>query len=167
MADLSTFVKVRHQPTGPVETFSQERAVDTIPTDMTTDDAALILLRPSAATAAGSDVPVADEDLSQGERLTLQHPTDEGRRRVLERAAITRVEPLLVHAVVDGERVGPAPSIDDMRALREADLACLHPGVKRLMNPHPQARPPFCDAPGTGQQTAVSKPSSPLSPSSP
>ena len=41
MADLTTFVKVRQRPTGEVETFSQERATDTIPVDMTTDDAAL------------------------------------------------------------------------------------------------------------------------------
>jgi predicted dehydrogenase len=45
MADLATFVKVRHQPTGPVLTFSTERATDTIPRDMVTDDAATILLR--------------------------------------------------------------------------------------------------------------------------
>ena len=30
MADLTTFIPVRQQPTGPVETFSTERAADTV-----------------------------------------------------------------------------------------------------------------------------------------
>ena len=45
MADPATFVKVRHQPAGPVETFSTERATSTIPREMVTDDAATILVR--------------------------------------------------------------------------------------------------------------------------
>jgi nicotinate phosphoribosyltransferase len=38
--------------------------------------------------------------------------------------------------LTEGQRVYPPPSIEDMRACREADLAQLDPGVKRLMNPH-------------------------------
>jgi hypothetical protein len=44
-ADLSTFVPVRRRPRGPVETFSTERSADTVAVPMTTEDAALILLR--------------------------------------------------------------------------------------------------------------------------
>ena len=28
------------------------------------------------------------------------------------------------------------PTIEQMRVVRDADLVCLDPGVKRLMNPH-------------------------------
>lgn len=45
MADLATFIKVRRQPTGPVETFSTERAVETVAREIRTEDAATILLR--------------------------------------------------------------------------------------------------------------------------
>lgn len=45
MAELSTFVKTRQQPVGPVETFSQERSGDTVPRTITTEDTALLLLR--------------------------------------------------------------------------------------------------------------------------
>ena len=72
MADLSTFVKVRQQPTGPVETFSQERAAETIPTDMSTDDAALILLRYENG-ARGS---VVVSQVSAGRKNSLQWEID-------------------------------------------------------------------------------------------
>jgi predicted dehydrogenase len=72
MADLSTFVKVRRQPTGPVETFSQERAAETIPTEMTTDDAALILLRFENG-ARGS---VVVSQVSAGRKNSLQWEVD-------------------------------------------------------------------------------------------
>jgi len=45
MADLTTFIKVRQQPAGPVETFSLERAKETVARDITTEDAAAVLLR--------------------------------------------------------------------------------------------------------------------------
>jgi predicted dehydrogenase len=45
MADLTTFIGVRKQPTGPVETFSGASAGETVDTVMETEDAAGILLR--------------------------------------------------------------------------------------------------------------------------
>jgi predicted dehydrogenase len=72
MADLSTFVKVRQQPAGPVETFSQERATETIPTDMRTDDAALILLR----YANGARGSVVVSQVSAGRKNSLQWEID-------------------------------------------------------------------------------------------
>ncbi len=72
MADLSTFVKIRQQPTGPVETFSQERAAETVPTDMTTDDAALILLR----YANGARGSVVVSQVSAGRKNSLQWEID-------------------------------------------------------------------------------------------
>jgi predicted dehydrogenase len=72
MADLSTFVKVRQQPTGPVETFSQERAAETVPTEMTTEDAALILLK----YANGGRGSVAVSQVSAGRKNSLQWEVD-------------------------------------------------------------------------------------------
>ena len=72
MADLVTFVKVRHQPAGPVETFSTERAASTIPREMTTDDAATILLRFSN----GARGAVAISQVSAGRKNSLQYEID-------------------------------------------------------------------------------------------
>ncbi|MGH2476120.1 MAG: Gfo/Idh/MocA family protein, partial [Candidatus Limnocylindrales bacterium] len=45
MADLTTFIGTRHEPTGPVETFSTERSGETVERAIETEDAATILLR--------------------------------------------------------------------------------------------------------------------------
>jgi predicted dehydrogenase len=45
MADLTTFIGVRKQPTGPVETFSGATAGETVDTVMETEDSAGLLLR--------------------------------------------------------------------------------------------------------------------------
>jgi predicted dehydrogenase len=45
MADLKTFIPVRRQPTGPVETFQTDTTLTTIPRSIGTEDCATILLR--------------------------------------------------------------------------------------------------------------------------
>jgi len=72
MADLSTFVKVRQKPIGEVETFSQERAAVTEPVEMTTDDAAVILLR----YADGARGSVAISQISAGRKNSVQWEID-------------------------------------------------------------------------------------------
>ncbi|CAN5812420.1 Gfo/Idh/MocA family oxidoreductase [soil metagenome] len=72
MADLSTFVTVRQRPSGPGETFSQERAAETIATDMATEDAALVLLR----YASGARGSVAISQISAGRKNSLQWEVD-------------------------------------------------------------------------------------------
>jgi len=72
MADLSTFVKVRQKPIGEVETFSQERAINTEPVEMTTDDAAIILLR----YANGARASVAISQISAGRKNSVQWEVD-------------------------------------------------------------------------------------------
>ena len=52
MADLTTFIDVRKQPTGPVETFSGASAGETVDTVMETEDAAGLLLRLSGGARA-------------------------------------------------------------------------------------------------------------------
>jgi predicted dehydrogenase len=72
MADLSTFVKVRQKPVGEVETFSQERAAETESVEMTTDDAAVILLR----YANGARGAVAISQISAGRKNSVQWEID-------------------------------------------------------------------------------------------
>jgi predicted dehydrogenase len=52
LADLTTFIAVRKQPTGPVETFSGATDGETVDTPMETEDAAGILLRLSGGARA-------------------------------------------------------------------------------------------------------------------
>jgi len=72
MADLTTFVKVRRQPTGPVETFSTERAAETVAREMRTEDAASILLR----FANGARGAVTVSQVSPGRKNSLQYEVD-------------------------------------------------------------------------------------------
>ncbi len=72
MADLATFVPVRQQPTGPVETFSTERSADTVEREMATEDAAAILLR----FANGARGSVAVSQISAGRKNSLQWEID-------------------------------------------------------------------------------------------
>ncbi|MEO1018849.1 MAG: Gfo/Idh/MocA family oxidoreductase [Pseudomonadota bacterium] len=72
MAELATFVKIRQQPAGPVETFSQERSTETVSREMTTEDSALILLRFESG-ARGS---LAVSQVSPGKKNSLRWQID-------------------------------------------------------------------------------------------
>lgn len=72
MAELSTFIKTRQQPVGPVETFSQASSGETVSRDMSTDDSALILLRYGNG-ARGS---VVISQVSPGRKNALQWEID-------------------------------------------------------------------------------------------
>jgi predicted dehydrogenase len=72
MAELATFVKTRQQPTGPVETFSIERSTNTVPRDMTTEDAAIIMLRFDN----GGRGAVSVSQVSAGRKNSLQWEVD-------------------------------------------------------------------------------------------
>jgi predicted dehydrogenase len=45
LADMATFIPVRQQPAGPVETFSSDRAASTVPREIRTEDVATVLMR--------------------------------------------------------------------------------------------------------------------------
>ncbi|HEY3291131.1 MAG TPA: nicotinate phosphoribosyltransferase, partial [Anaerolineae bacterium] len=79
---------------------------------------------------------LADEDPRTMQRITLRHPTDHAKVRVLERKDLCDVEPLLVEAFKDGKVLNDHASIEEMRARRRADVDRLDAGVKRLVNPH-------------------------------
>ncbi len=72
MADLATFIPVRRKPSGPVLTFSTERATETIPVQIRTEDVATILLRFEGG-ARGS---VAISQLSPGRKNSLLYQID-------------------------------------------------------------------------------------------
>jgi predicted dehydrogenase len=72
LADLTTFIPVRHKPTGPVETFSTERAADTVPVEIRTEDVATILLR----YAGGARGVVTVSQLSAGRKNSLSWEVD-------------------------------------------------------------------------------------------
>jgi predicted dehydrogenase len=72
MADLATFVTVRQEPTGPVETFSTERSAHTVTRPMGTEDAATLLLR----FANGARGSVAVSQISAGRKNSLQWEID-------------------------------------------------------------------------------------------
>jgi predicted dehydrogenase len=72
MADLATFVTLRAEPQGPVETFSTERSADTVERKMATEDVATILLR----FANGARGSVAVSQISAGRKNSLQWEID-------------------------------------------------------------------------------------------
>src|SRR5688572_29370490 len=72
MADLATFIPTRREPTGPVETFSTERAAETVDREIATEDTATILLR----FENGARGTVAISQLSAGRKNSLQYEID-------------------------------------------------------------------------------------------
>lgn len=72
MADLTTFIPVRQKPVGPVQTFSTERAAETVPVEIHTEDVATILLRLEGG-ARGS---VAISQLSPGRKNSIAYQID-------------------------------------------------------------------------------------------
>jgi len=77
-----------------------------------------------------------DEDPRQMDEVLLRHPTDQTKYRTLHRDEISAVEELLMPVLVEGRLVHELPSIAEARQRRDADLARLDPGVRRLLNPH-------------------------------
>ncbi len=77
-----------------------------------------------------------DEDPRQMDRITLRHPSDHSKYRVLTRTDAADIEPLLVDVLREGKLVYDLPSIEEMREYRKSDVSHLDPGVRRLMNPH-------------------------------
>ena len=72
LADLTTFIPVRHRPSGSVLTISTERPAETAPIEIDTEDVATILLR-FEGSARGS---VAISQLSPGRKNSLVYEID-------------------------------------------------------------------------------------------
>jgi predicted dehydrogenase len=71
-ADLTTFVPVRHEPVGPVETFSAAAGGETVPHTMETEDAAGLLLRFDGGARATATI----SQVSAGRRNLLSFEID-------------------------------------------------------------------------------------------
>ena len=78
MAELSTFIGARREPTGPVETFSTEEAAETVTREIATEDTAVILLR----FENGARGAVSISQISAGRKNSLQYEIDGSRSSV-------------------------------------------------------------------------------------
>ena len=72
MAELSTFIGTRHQPTGPVETFSTDRSAEAVEREISTEDTASILLRFDG----GARGAVSISQISPGRKNSLVYEID-------------------------------------------------------------------------------------------
>jgi predicted dehydrogenase len=72
MAELTTFIGTRHEPTGPVETFSTERSAETVERPISTEDTAAILLRFDG----GARGAVSISQISAGRKNSLVYEID-------------------------------------------------------------------------------------------
>ena len=72
MADLTTFIGTRQEPTGPVETFSTDRSAETVERDISTEDTATILLRFDG----GARGAVSISQISPGRKNSLVYEID-------------------------------------------------------------------------------------------
>jgi predicted dehydrogenase len=72
MADLTTFIETRQEPTGPVETFSTDRSAETVEREIATEDTATILLRFDG----GARGAVSISQISPGRKNSLVYEID-------------------------------------------------------------------------------------------
>ena len=77
---------------------------------------------------------IYDETQPVPGEITIVDPTDPTRRKHFTRA--TKHEDLLVPVFRKGKLVYAAPALAQIRARGQEQLARLHPGIKRLENPH-------------------------------
>lgn len=81
-------------------------------------------------------IHLQDEDPLAAESITLCHPLEFNKRRVIRRDDIDQAESLLVDVLVQGRLVYNVPSLTTVRTQRVADVERLDPGIRRLINPH-------------------------------
>ena len=77
-----------------------------------------------------------NEDPREMTEVTLRHPFEQAKRRLLQRDQIAEVEPLLVAIWEQGCTVHDRPDLEAIRDLRRSDVERLDAGVRRLVNPH-------------------------------
>ena len=77
---------------------------------------------------------IYDEMQSLPRKMTIVDPADATRRKHFSPG--TKYEDLLVPILRRGKLVYDLPALKDIRARAQQQLAFLHPGIKRLENPH-------------------------------
>jgi nicotinate phosphoribosyltransferase len=81
-------------------------------------------------------ISLEDEQPGQMERVSLHHPTDHAKARILQAKQISAIEPLLVEVLREGKLVYDLPDLAAIRQQRQADVERLDPGVRRIIHPH-------------------------------
>ena len=89
----------------------------------------------SRGLATADIVALADEDPMAEEQVELFHPHRELRRN-LRKEQVSATEPLLELVFSEGARRDGEPDLGVLRKRRQDDIERLHPGVRRLVNPH-------------------------------
>jgi nicotinate phosphoribosyltransferase len=79
---------------------------------------------------------LADEHIESLDPIRMRHPTEHATYRVMPQEEVSKIESLHVEVLKEGQLVYQKPSLKEMRNNRKEDLACLDPGVRRIMNPH-------------------------------
>jgi nicotinate phosphoribosyltransferase len=79
---------------------------------------------------------LVDEKFPDMETFHLYHPFDPDKHRTVNKTDIVKTESLLEKITGAGKIVYEFPGIEKIREKRLKDLACLDPGVKRLIRPH-------------------------------
>ncbi len=85
--------------------------------------------------AAADLLALEDEEPAQS-ALTLRHPRERTKRRELAVEQISQIEPLLVDVLDEGRLVCERVGIEQIRAVRRADVERLNAGVRKLVEPH-------------------------------
>ena len=79
---------------------------------------------------------LAEEDPRQQPVVTLRHPTDHTKFRILQQEEVSSWEPLLVEVLREGKLTYELPTLEHIRAVRQRDIGRLDAGVRRLIRPH-------------------------------
>jgi nicotinate phosphoribosyltransferase len=77
-----------------------------------------------------------DENISKENDITLHHPLDQTRKRLIKKESVSYVESLLTTILKNGKLHYMFPVLSKIREMRDHDLERLDTGVKRLINPH-------------------------------
>jgi nicotinate phosphoribosyltransferase len=77
-----------------------------------------------------------DEVVEVGEAVDVHHPHRPSVTRTLAAGEVAEVEPLHSTVFANGKRSTEQEPLDVLRGRRDADLARLDIGVRRLVNPH-------------------------------
>ena len=85
--------------------------------------------------AAADLLTLEDEEPAQS-ALALRHPRERTTRRKLAVEQISQIEPLLVDVLDEGRLVCERVAIEQIRAVRRADVVRLNAGVRKLVEPH-------------------------------
>jgi nicotinate phosphoribosyltransferase len=80
-------------------------------------------------------IAAADEDPLSDDQIELFHPHRE-LRRTIAKTSVSDAEDLLVRVFESRLRRDGSPDLETLRDRRISDLDRLHPGVRRLVNPH-------------------------------